>query len=197
MVLLGKVAAFSMIKITLRADPTDYIDRGSEDRKAEEFRKKFVTVMPDPTADPPALSDDFAYLVQEMLQTAAQKALPGAMPLMFQPVSSFNYSDGTGILTLTGIVCPRVEKATVKRVFQRWRFANLNWAKPKKINVPVLSTKERLHLQEKLPCLVSPGRTLRQALGYLIDDDKATTEAKLKQYADFHRHFPYFLRGIP
>ena len=65
------------------------------------------------------------------------------------------------------------------------------------IDVPTLSTKERLHLQDRLPLNLNAGRVLRRALGYLIDKDVRRTEAKLKQYADFHRYFPYFMKAIP
>lgn len=191
--LLSKVAARSMVKITLRAEPTDYLDRG------EEFRKKFQSVMPRPSKDPPPTSPEFAYLIQEMLQVAAEQALPAeSSPLMFQPVSSFHYSDGTGIFTLTGLVWPRGEKQKVEVAFKNWKLRNLTWAKPKRIDVPILSTKERLRLEWCLPCRSkSPGKTLRRALGYLIDIDQVSTETKLEQYADYHRHFPYFMRGIP
>jgi len=191
MVLLSKVAGNSMVKITLRAEPKDYMD------KAEEFRRRFDAIMPDPFADPPFGAADFATLIQGMVQIAAQKALPGSLPHVFQPVSSFYYSDGTGMLTLTGIVCPRGEQADVRDAFKSLKFANLDWARPKKIDVPVLSTKERLHLQRILPCAGGAGRVLRQELGYLIDKDRQQTEMKLKQYADFHRYFPYFVKATP
>jgi len=198
--LLGKVAAMSMIKVTLRAEPKDYWRRYKplRKRKAEEFRKKFESIMPDASSNPPRKSEDFAYLVQEMLQITTQQALPAeATPLMFQPVSSFYYSNGTGMFTLTGIVCLRDEKVKVNEAFNGWEFANLTWAKPKLINVPILSTKERLHLQHCLPCMTSAGNTLRAKLGYLIDDDIPKTEAALEQYAVFHRYSPYFMRTIP
>src|SRR5450759_5384494 len=41
MVLLGKVAANSMIKVTLRAEPRDFKD------KPDEFRRRFEILMPD------------------------------------------------------------------------------------------------------------------------------------------------------
>jgi hypothetical protein len=191
MTLLGNIAADSMIKVTLRADPTDYIG------KPNEFRKRFEAIMPDPSADPPGRLRDYVYLLQEMMQIAAQRALPAATPLMFQPVSSFFYSDGTGMFTLTGIVCLRKELAKIKGLFQGWKFANVSWARPKRIDVPILSTKERLHLQNKLPCTSNGGKILRRALGYLIDESWEITEGKLQQYADFHRYSPYFMKAIP
>ena len=193
MLLLGKVAANSMIKVTLKAKPRIL----SGTKKAYEFRERFEALMPNPSASPPSTSGGFAYLIQEMMQIASQKALPSVTPLTFQPVSSFYYSDGPNMFTLTGFVCLRTEQANVKRAFQSLQFANLNWRPPKRIDVPLLSTKERLHLQHLLPCGNRAGSVLRQALGYHIDDDRQRSEMKLRQYADFHRYFPYFMKAIP
>ena len=190
MMLLGKVAANSMVKITLQAEPRHYL------HKPDEFRRKFGALMPDRSANPPRVPEGLAELVQQMLQIASQKALPSASPLMFLPISSFFYSDGTGIFTLTGVVCLRTEEANLRQIFRPWEFVNLDWNKPRRIDVPMLSTKERLHLQHRLPSK-NAGGALRHALGYLIDEDAESTELKLAQYAEFHRHFPYFMKAIP
>jgi len=198
--LLGKITAGSMVKITLRADPKDYWynPRLKKKWKVEEFSKKFEALLPNQSAYPPWASQDFAYLVQEMLQVASQQALPAtASSLSFQPISSFYYSDGTWMFTLTGVIWPRNDKAAVERAFNGWEFANLSWARPKLIDIPDLSTKERLRLQRCLPRSKSRGAILRAELGYLIDEDVSKTEAALEQYAAFHRYFPYFFRGIP
>ena len=199
MALLSKVSENSMVKITLRAEPSDFFDKQNETpgSGAERFRQQFGAVMPDSAAPPPLGFRDFVCLLQEMVQVAAQKALPGAVPLMFQPVSSFYYSDVSGMFTLTGVVCRRNAVPEIRKAFQDLHFRNLSWAKPKAISVPVLSTHERLHLQKLLPCQSGAGRTLREALGYLIDKDRESTEAKLKQYADFHRYYPYFIEALP
>jgi hypothetical protein len=191
MIVLGKVSANSMIKITLRAHPRDYT------KSPGELRKRFDTLMPNPSSNPPSDSAEFANVVQEMTQVACQRALPAVLPLMFQPVSSFYYSDGTGMFTLTGVVCQRDEEAKVRRVFKSLQCSNLDWSRPRHIDVPVLSTKERLHLQHRLPHGNGAGQILRLSLGYLIDEDRKSTELKLQQYADFHRYFPYFMRATP
>lgn len=199
-VLLGKITEKSMIKVTLRAEPDDFWDECKKPRseKIEMFQREFMTVLPDPSIIPPRDSVELAYLMQRMLRIAAQQALPAeATSLVFQPVSSFYYSDGTGMFTLTGIICKRSNKWRVKKAFKDWEFANLTWEKPERIDIPILSTKERLHLQCRLPCTTSRGATLRAKLGYLIDDDTRKTDEALEQYAAFHRYFPYFLRGVP
>jgi hypothetical protein len=199
MALLTKVSEISMIKITLRAEPRDFNDKLNESlgSGAERFKRQFGAIMPDSAADPPRQFRDFACLLQDMVRVAAQKALPSAGPLMFQPVSSFYYCDGTKMFTLTGVVCRRDSVATTRKAFQDLHFCNLTWAKPSHIDVPYLSTKERMHLQNLLPCRSNAGRTLRLALGHLVDEGISQTEAKLKQYADFHWYYPYFVRAVP
>lgn len=198
--LLGKIPIGSMVKITLRADPRDYWNKPERVRraKAEEFHQEFKAVLPASFINIPRQYEDFAHLVQQMLQIAAQQALPAeAMALAFHPVSSFYYSDGTWMFTLTGVIWRRNDKESVERAFAGWEFANLTWTKPRLIDIPDLSTKERLHLQRHLPCSTSRGAKLRAKLGYLVEEDIPTTEAALEHYAAFHRYFPYFLRGVP
>jgi hypothetical protein len=190
MVLLGKVASNSLIKITLQSAPRSNKDAGS-------FRKKFESLLPNPSAAPPSTNGEFSYLIQQMLQIASQKALPAEMANAFQPLESFYYSDGTNMFTLTGLVCARNEREEVKEIFRGLQFANLDWKKPREIDLPALSTKERLHVQNLLPRPAGAGKVLREALGYLIEEDIENTEAKLQQYADYHRLFPYFMRAVP
>jgi hypothetical protein len=198
--LLDKITDKSMIKITLRSEPNDFWNERKEPRSdaIETFQQEFRDVLPYPLVIPPRESGELAFLMQQMLRISAQQALPAvATELVFQPVSSFYYSDGTGMFTLTGIVCKRVNRWRVKKAFKGWEFANLTWERPKLIGIPILSTKERLRLQSLLPCTTSRGPTLRAELGYLIDDDVSKTDDALEQYAAFHRYFPYFLRGTP
>ena len=199
--LLSTVLEESMIKITLRCEPRDYWGIKSPKRrkqKVNEFHAKFASLMTIPSAKPPRKLEGFAYFLQGMLRVAAVQALPPtATTLRFIPVSSFCYTDGTGMFTLTGIVCEEGRRTEVERVFTDWAFVNLAWDRPKLIDVPLLSTKERLHLQHLLPCNSIKGEALRKSLGYLIDDDLEKTEEALEQYAAFHRYSPYFVRGVP
>jgi len=117
--------------------------------------------MPDPAADPPTNAEAYAWLLQQMVQIASQKALPAASGMTFQPVCTFYYTDGTFMFTATGIVCKREEKQNVRQLYRTWPFASLNWSRPKRIDVPTLTTKERLALQQLLPCRRRAGVTLR------------------------------------
>ena len=191
MLLLSKVTNGSLVKITLRCHALDYLN------KEDTFKEEFQALMPNPSINPPQYGPSYSKLIQDMLQIASQKALSGQRENTFQPITSFYYSDGTGILTVTGIVCTSSEAPMFKSAFNSWKFANLNWDIPRKIDVPVLSTKERLNLQDKLPCNERAGDALLSALGYLLESSGQRTKAQLEQYSDFHRYYPYFIRAVP
>ena len=193
MSLLEKVAAGSIVKVTLRAQPCDYFQQ----ERLDDFKRMFEVFLPNSSGVLPRSREDFAKLVQDMLQIAAQRALPGGCGMAYQPLSSFYYKDRTGIFTLTGIVCERANLRNVRASFSNWQYVSLNWARPKQIDVPFLSTKERLHLQKHLPCRLDSGESLVRALGYYVDDNRRKSIKKMRQYAHFYRHFPYFMKAIP
>ena len=197
--LLTKVTDGSMIKITLRSDPKDYpANKSNLNGRRKSFCITFRDFMPDPHARKPTRVKDFANLLQDMIVIAAQKILVTmTQDRKFIPVSSFYYRDTTWMFTLTGVICRGNEEDKIKQAFKDWKFANLTERPPTQIKVPNLSTKERMHLQPLLPTKTTSVKRLRSRLGYLIEMDDESTNEALEQYAKFHRHTPYFLRGIP
>jgi hypothetical protein len=207
--LLVKVLEGSIIKITLKAKPGDFWEFPRSGKPIQKknwmipkFRRMFERFLPHPDDYPSWREEDFSNLLKQMLHIAVLEAFPAGSDLTFIPLSSFYYTDSTPMFTLTGIVWSRDDIQRIIDIFrQDWEFADLSWdpaKKPRQIDIPDLSTKERLHLQECLPCRCGTrGVVLRERLGYLIEEDVTMTEAVLEQYAAFHRYFPYFLRGIP
>ena len=198
--LLPKVEANSIIKITLRAEFKDYFTfRAETDKQKEEIRKfkdEFGHVLPPEYPLPVLTLPNFAALLQEMIRISFQKILTAGADTTFQILSSFYYKDGDSpMFTLTGIVCQQSDLVQIKRNFKSLEHSNLNWAPPKQIDVPFLSTQERFFLQKYLPRKASrSGAFLQKKLGYKITPN---TEASLCQYSEFHRYFPYYIKGIP
>ena len=192
---LEKVTKRSVVKITLQAESRILFEKGGA--KARDFRDKFSRYWPQATAVIPRKPADYAKLIQDMLQISSQLTLPTATGIIFQPLTSFYYNDGTNMFTLTGILCDEETRGPFLAEFKRMPFTNLNWGPPKEINVPMLSTKERLRLQEYLPCREDSGAKLRRVLGYGIEDKEEKTIAILERYAELHRYFPYIMKVIP
>ena len=191
--LLQKVSPGSLVKISLQAEPQYY----QEAERKRSFRGEFDEVLPH-GAVVPTERGRFAALLQDIVQIAAQRAFRGIEDRTFQPVSSLYYKDGAGMFTIAGVVCETDERPDVRRKFEGWQFANLDWAAPTKIDLPDLSTKERLKLQKFLPrSTTDAGLALHRALGYLIDEDAASTRRQLKQWALYHRQAAHFVRAMP
>jgi hypothetical protein len=195
---LEKVLPGSVVKVTVRAEPKDY-DGVSDDGKSkvEEFKMRFGAVLPSASTAPPMRFEEFVQLLQQMFQIASQQALPSASGQTFLPIYSSCYSDGTGMFSICGIVCSRDALQENRVKFEDHRIANLDWGKPTRLNVPFLSTKERLLLQEYLPCPKNAGATLLKALGYFIDDGRKNSERTLQDYANFYRYYPHFIKARP
>ena len=122
--------------------------QGREQGRSTISETKFEGLLPDVDVTPSNLSGELAGLVQQMVRMASETTFPPLATTMgFLPVSSFFYSDGSGMFTLSGVVCDTTNERKVRDAFTGWEFANLSWDPPKRISVPVLSTQERLHLQ--------------------------------------------------
>lgn len=111
------------------------------------------------------------------------------------------------MFSLTGIVCVDNDKTNednIRESLHDWEFANeLKDKLPEEINLPILSTKERLKLQSFLPneenTNIDIGTILYEQLGYNISfgSEKEKTIKLLNMYAKFYRYYPYFIRGNP
>ena len=191
--LLQRVEDGGLIKITLRIRARDYVAK----QRSQRFLKDFEGFFPHSISALPLLQSQFAALIHGMIQVATEKALVGLTDTVFQPITSFVYSDGTPMLTFAGIVCSEQNVAEYRETFTGWDFANLDWSLPREIRVPTLSTKERLKLQAFLPGDQPSGSSLLTKLGYMVEKNKARTETALEQYSKFHRHYPYFMKAVP
>ena len=195
MSILGKVSENSVVKITIRAEPLpNTLPSEDRDKEWEDFQRKYDQILPLPRQQTDIERPfPFVKLLQQMLQIASQKALLTSGGSTFQLLNSSYYNDQTQMLSITGIVCNKNTVSEIRRWFKNWKFINLKWEVPRKIDVPVLSMKERLHLERYMPTTKRTGLSLSRALGYKIDKGKKHIE-QLKQYEEFYQYHPYFAR---
>ena len=189
--LLSKVTDGSVVKVTLLASYNYYR------RDRQSFHEQFDSLRPNQETRVPRQQGAFAREILKILQVMSQKALPASLKARFQPISSFYYADGSPMVTLTGFVCSDDQYDELRQRFEDWDFVNFGWNSPAQIRVPVLSTKERLHLQRYLPMTNPTGSALLERLGHALGDNVDESSAQLEQYAWFHRHYPYFIRAVP
>jgi hypothetical protein len=205
----------SILRVTVNANNEEHRVRGRLDEPSETFLNKFASYIPTdiPTG---AFKQNgrkesnikFIQLIRDIFLVAAQQENPALSGRTFVPVSSTYYADGQTMFSLTGIVCVaenyellKNERENVHGIFTQWEFANeILGTGPEEINLPFLTTKERLSLQKFLPLNIShAGDSLFKELGYSITegDDADQTKRLLCMYAKFYRYYPYFIRGNP
>jgi len=199
----------SIIKITLRAElPYNPLLRDLRTWETEEDRDKDFKLFLQEFNDefkgytPPGIGRDefdqpmhFVTLILKMIQLTAQNALPvRAHGSIFHILNAATYSDGTQMLSVTGIVYPYEQRNKIEDCFRSWHFFSQTWDTMHKIDVPVLSMKERLKLEKLLPVKNNTGKALLRTLGYNIDKTENSSLERLKQYAAFYKYYPYFVK---
>ena len=157
-----------------------------------DWRSKFGKWKGTVTAKELRHSDDYCACLQSVIQAAAQRALNTGSGQVFQPIHSCQYDDGTRMLSITGIVVNNNKASTVCSWYSKWDHANLDWSAPRRVDLPHLSLKERLHLERHLPIKSASSKSLARALGYRIDGSDSSSETKLGQYAMFAEYYPHF-----
>ncbi len=192
--ILQNVSANSVVKITVRAELPSNAGSRNRDRNWRNFQEKYNKILPS-TARQEDIErlQNFINLLQEMLQITSQQAFSASGESTFQLLNSSYYKDQTRMLSITGIVCNKNEVLEIERWFKDWKFINIKWEEPHNIDVPILSIKERLHLEKNLPTGDPTGCALSEILDYRIDEDEKHIE-KLQQYEEFYQYYPYFAR---
>mgnify|MGYP000916650570 CR=1 FL=1 len=210
MALLVKVPIDSVVRITLRAEPEfrlDYlIDKISntefhqiKSQLEADFINEFQKIMPVPPVSAFSNILDFSKMVQDMVKIAASRALDiSGSKTDFMPIQCTRYNDNTNMLSITGIVYERSNISNIKKILKNVRFLNNNWCDPIEINIPNLSLKERLYLEKMLPVEeeVDAGELLFDTLKYCITDGQSQSKKELRNYADYYRDYPNFIRTM-
>ena len=138
-----------------------------------------------------------------LLSRMIERVIAGSClhPKTFLPLHAVRYSDGTIMLSLTGIFCDHEEReGLLDDLKKSWAFCgDGNFSVIDEIDVPVLTAKERLKLDGILPTPDCDGEKCVGKLGYLIEGDYSRAESvrKMQHYEKYYRLYPYFGKLVP
>jgi len=137
-----------------------------------------------------------------LLRRMIERVIVGSCsrPKTFVPLHAVKYSDGTIMLSLTGIFCPDEDRENLLNHFKEsCEFCGEGNGTIDEIDVPVLTTKERLALDKILPTRDRDGAMCFKELGYLIegDDSESDSARKLQHFERYYRLYPYFGKLVP
>lgn len=142
--------------------------------------------------------DRFPLLLARMIRTIMEGAC--TTPKTFLPLHTVKYSDGTIMLSMTGLICLLDERDSLAQHFHdHFVFYSADVNTVDEIDVPNLTTKERLHLEEMLPTEDTAGEACFGKLRYLIegDESESVSRRKMEQFERYYRLYPYFGKIVP
>ncbi|MBA7534162.1 hypothetical protein ES705_26408 [subsurface metagenome] len=142
--------------------------------------------------------DNYPRLLARMVRTVAQGSC--THPKIFQPLHAVKYSDGTIMLSITGMICNVNERDSLEQHFRNhFAYYSSNNDEIDEIDVPNLTTKERLHLESILPTAKANGEACVKSLGYLVEGDgsEKSSKKKMEQFEKYYRLYPYFGKIVP
>lgn len=140
----------------------------------------------------------FPALLRELINTVITASCNH--PKVFLPLHAVKYSDGTIMLSVTGVFCSNEECDSLRTHFESESdFFSVEPGMIDVIDVPALTTKERLHLDAVLPTSDEDEPITLDRLGYLIEGDgsRRESEYKMLQYEKYYRLYPYFGKLLP
>jgi hypothetical protein len=185
----------SLLRVTMNADLP--LGPGKPaDRQMQSLREVFGKIVPpDVTVDQMAALE-FPIVISKMFELAAESVLQPAGQRVFQPLLITSYSDTSRMLVVTGLLAPKVECAAVisDSGLDQWAYYAKSWADLRLINMPELTIKERIHINQLLPRDAGNAQQIQNALGFQVDELPALSLDKIRNYAEFYRHFPQFGR---
>ncbi len=196
--LLSLVGERSIVKLTVRAQMHDApvsevpLEEPVERVTPEEFRAVYGRWLRDEITPESLRLVNIPVVVEGMVQVAGERAMRSDPARVFQVLQSHCYNDGTQMLSVTGVVCLETDKEAIVSGLEGQKGVSFNWGNPQRIDVPELSLKERLHLEECLPVDGGDVGPLQESLNYRIDSSENGSRRKLEQFAQYYRDYPLF-----
>lgn len=135
-------------------------------------------------------------ILRDVVFRAASQALKNQPSVRFQPLLVVSYKDTSRMLTVTGLVGNRDDlEAVIERSgLREWEYSWLRSNTTLKIDLPELSARERLSLNQMLPAKSTKVSLIHKAFGFWLADEEQESEAMLASYIQFARHYPQFAR---
>jgi hypothetical protein len=200
--IVTKLSPLDIVKITLNAHAPSYHEapKGKGTNPVEDIQKPRLEKLSNKLGELFPIADvtldmmkgeRFPEALCLIVKFAVNLSLSGRSDIRFQPLTSFCYADGVKMLTITGILIENDDSNFLSTTnIENWELANTQWGKPRSINIPDLTIRERLYIDALLPNFKA--EDIQKELGFLFSDKETESLEMLKTYILFYRQSPYF-----
>lgn len=193
--LLANAPSKSILRVTMNADLP--LGAGNAaDRQLQSLSGTFGKIVPPGISEEDMAAGEFPTILSRMFELAAEDVLQAAGDRIFQPLLLTSYRDSNQMLVITGLLAPKAEcqAAIHQSGLDDWRYYSKNWADVRFINMPELTIKERIHINQLLPKAEGNAEQIQKSLGFHVDELPELSLKKIRNYTEFYRHFPQFGR---
>lgn len=194
--ILNSLNAESIVRITLNASPASLDRCGTYGKTENEIRKERLEefksripaeYLPTAMSEENLKSSNYPLLLLNCLDRAAEKAL-GTSPFLNKKIKhlfSTLYSDGQQMITLTSILLDKQEDLSKIHDLLDPRIFKHRWNEPIEINVPALTLKEILAINQHIPGTHAKEH-ISNEFNYL------NFEKQIENYLRFYPYYPNF-----
>jgi hypothetical protein len=186
--LIPKLAPMSILKVTLTGN-TRTLGKNPTER-AQRLSEMFADYGPFETGD--VKPERICGTIFRILRRSISDAAPDTQLRAVRSLASYEYNDGTPVLTTTIVVGPIAKVEKVTDAIHQWPFSAVNWSQPRMINIPPLSLREKLAVDRLLPH--AHPRTVINKLNLRFADKYEDSIAAMANYVELYRFVPYFVR---
>lgn len=186
--LVPKLAPMSILKVTLTGNTRTLGNNVTQ--RAQKLGEMFADYGPFQTRD--VKRERICGTLFSIFRRSLAEAAPDTQWRAVRSLVSYEYNDGTPVLTITMVVGPIRTVEAVTEAIERWPFSSVNWNEPRKIDVPPLSLREKLAVDRLLPD--AHPRTVINRLNLRFADTYEDSIAAMANYVELYRFVPHFVR---
>lgn len=190
--LLRIVPVNSIFKVTLICN-NQKLKGNSPENKLEGFNEMFSDFGPFNPED--IKRENFTVTLFKIFRKSIAAAVPDSNGRIIRSLTSFSYDDGTPILTITMLIGSLLETDRILKGIKSWNHLSPNWELPQKIDIPVLSIRERIKIESLYPSS-KPITILKKLKIKILENEEQDLDAIIN-YLKHCRQIPHFLRVNP
>ena len=205
--LLPKLNRCDIVKVTFNANPATLGSPTStkqhaganapEDRlkyRLDRLRSRLGNAFPGNVAPEDLEPEKYPSLLLKVMKLQISEAMKENPRLMFQPLGCYVYADSDHqMLTCTGVLLKYDEQ---RRFLKSTGLSPIEFASPDweihKIDVPYLSTREKLLLDRKM-FQISANKMIEEE-GLWFDENKLRAATMIENYGRLYRFYPHYHR---
>jgi|GEM_PF-4278032 len=182
----------TLLRITFRVGiPTQYGE--SREQSWSRIREQLPGCLPMISSATPADRDAEYKVIREAYKNAIDAALLARDPsISFVPLQASQYADTVQMYSILGIIGDSSASSEAVGMLRGWEFYSNSWDDVHPVQMPILSSQERLFLAQRLPQPSGTGRGLHRDLGYRVGDSEKESVKLLNCFRKLSAGCPHF-----